>query len=248
MDNIEINNIKKIYDPYPVWIIDNFLPNILVDQILENWPSDNIGWNTGHAEINGKKNILEYGMRALSNVNYMPKFYIDLIKKLNSKKYLDFYQSITGIDNLVFDDNFRWSGLREMVPGGYQLIHSDARQHPETGFTKTLTHLIYFNEGNYDKTKHEGCLEIWSDDLTELKAEIEPLNNRMVIFLNSDTSYHGVPKNNTNRKMITFSTLTNNKSYDRSKALFVSRKNIDSDEISILGKKRAYIKDKIGKI
>ena len=84
--------------------------------------------------------------------------------------------------------------------------------------------------------------------MSELKVEIEPLHNRMIIFLNTDKSYHGVPTNNAHRKMITFSTLTSDLCYDRSKALFVSRKNIDSDEISQIGKNRAYVEDKIGKV
>lgn len=240
--------IKKIYDPYPVWIIDDFLPENLANKVLENWPKENEGWNSGHSVINGKKNILEQGMKALSSLTFMPEFYKEFIKDLNSEKNMKLYEEITGIKDLIFDKHFRWSGLREMEPGGYQLIHSDARQHPETGFTKALTHLLYFNKENYNKEKHQGCLEIWSDDLLELKAEIEPLHNRMVIFLNTDKSYHGVPKNNTHRKMITFSTLTSDLCYDRSKALFVSRKNIDSDEISQIGKKRAYVEDKIGKV
>ena len=240
--------IKKINDPYPVWIIDNFLPQDLANKVLENWPKENEGWNSGHSVINGKKNILEQGMKALSNLTFMPEFYKEFIKDLNSEKNMKFYEEITGIKDLIFDKHFRWSGLREMVPGGYQLIHSDARQHPETGFTKTLTHLLYFNKEIYNKEKHQGCLEIWSDDLSELKVEIEPLHNRMIIFLNTDKSYHGVPINNAHRKMITFSTLTSDLCYDRSKALFVSRKNIDSDEISQIGKNRAYVEDKIGKV
>ena len=47
--------IKKIYDPYPVWIIDNFLPEDLANKVLENWPKENEGWNSGHSVINEKK-------------------------------------------------------------------------------------------------------------------------------------------------------------------------------------------------
>ena len=78
--------------------------------------------------------------------------------------------------------------------------------------------------------------------MTKCMHKIEPINNRLVIFLNTDTSYHGVPEVNFERKAILWSILKNAKTNNRSKALFVSRPE-DSDEISKLGKKRANIKD-----
>ena len=137
----------------------------------------------------------------------------------------------------------RWSGLRVMEPNSYQLIHSDARQHPNNILTKELTCLFYLNE-NYEKESHEGCLEIWDDTMTKRTHEIEPLDNRLVIFVNSETSYHGVPKVLKDRKAITFSIMSKNKSSSRNKALFVARPT-DSDEISNLGKERSEIKDKL---
>jgi hypothetical protein len=38
--------------------------------------------------------------------------------------------------NLKVDPNWRWAGLRETLPGGFQLVHSDARKHAETGMRK----------------------------------------------------------------------------------------------------------------
>jgi len=238
----------QISYPYPAWIIDNFLDEDVALNVLNSWPKETDGWNGGHREIDGKKNILEYGMRSLSNKSFIPKFYLDLIDELNSEKNLKYYEELSGVHGLLKDEAYRWTGLREMAPGGYQLIHSDARQHPETGFTKTLTHLLYFNDKKYVKDEDEGCLEIWSDDLLDKVHEIEPIHNRMVIFLNSNKSYHGVPKNKCQRKMITFSTLTEKISHDRSKALFVARDGIDSSEIETLGKKRTNVKDQIDRV
>lgn len=242
-----MKKISHINDPFPLWIIDNFLDETQADQAMENWPNEPKLWHSGHKSIKGKKNILEHGMRFL-NKDLTPNFYLNLIYKMNSPQTLSYYEKLTGIKGLIADEAFRWSGLRELIPGGYQLIHSDARQHPETGYTKTLTHLLYLNDTNYEKEKHEGCLEIWSDDMSKKCHEIEPLHNRMVIFLNSPTSYHGVPKNNIHRKIITFSTITSTKTHERSKALFVARKGIDSPEIEEIGKQRADVEDRINKI
>ena len=64
----------------------------------------------------------------------------------------------------------------------------------------------------------------------------------MVIFLNTDKSYHGVPEVSAERKSITWSILKEGDVVKRSKALFVSRPQ-DDKKIGELGEKRAYIQD-----
>jgi len=66
----------------------------------------------------------------------------------------------------------------------------------------------------------------------------------MVIFVNSETSYHGVPKVLKERKAITFSVMSKNNSSTRNKALFVPRPE-DSDDVKLLGVERAKITDTI---
>ena len=78
--------------------------------------------------------------------------------------------------------------------------------------------------------------------MTECTNSIAPLNNRLVIFHNSDTSYHGVPEVKRERKSITWSVLKSGEVGDRSKALFVSRPQ-DDKKVGELGKKRALVKD-----
>ena len=137
----------------------------------------------------------------------------------------------------------RWSGLRIMLPNSSQKIHSDARIHPINNLRKEITCLLYLNK-DYDRIKDEGCLEIWDDDMQRCMHEIEPVNNRLVLFLNNDMSYHGVPLVKSERKAITWSILSNKAaSSPRSKALFVSRPQ-DDDAVSILGLERSKIKDK----
>lgn len=68
----------------------------------------------------------------------------------------------------------------------------------------------------------------------EVKS-IEPLPNRLVLFLNSDTSYHGVPgPTRKERKAVLWNFLQDSdKSVDLSKkrAMFVRRRNIDGDVV-----------------
>ena len=239
--------IVKSYDhPFNFWVIDQAFDENFSKEILKLWPSQSDErWNRGYDVINGKKNRLEGNMLAMSGKQNMPEFFRQFLTSVNGPSSIDMYEKITGVMDLKVDDSWRWAGLRETLPGGYQLIHSDARKHPESGFRKELTFLCYFRDG-YEKGSDEGCLEMWSDDMSQRVHEIEPIHNRMVIFQNTDKSYHGVPATKANRKAITFSMLKEGPAAERSKAFFVGRPD-DDQEIGELGLARLKLKDRFGK-
>lgn len=223
--------------PYPIWIIDNILDESLAEEIKNQWlPNDAPQWNTTRSTVSGHDNILEKKMLNISERDNMPPLIAKMHDYLHSDDFTQWVQKLTGIDNLVTDTSARWSGMRVMTPGAYQLIHSDARQHPLNKMRKELTCLLYFND-DYNKERDEGCLEVWDDNMSERKYELEPLHNRLVIFLNSDTSYHGVPVVKKDRKAFTFSILKSAESSGRNYAEFVKRPE-DPNIISELGMKR----------
>lgn len=239
----DLPNIEYIDKPYPIWIIDNFLKQDAINNMLNEWPDmSDKRWHHGHDNVNGKPNLLEQKMLGISKREDFPENTKKIMDYFHSDEFCEYLQTITHISGLVPDLSYRWSGMRTMLPNSYQLIHSDARLNPETGFRKELTCLLYLNP-NYNKDTDEGCLEIWSDDMQTRTHEIEPILNRMTIFLNSDTAYHGVPTVKSNRRALTFSVLKNGDVGKRSKALFVKRP-IDSEEIGALGAERAKIGDK----
>ena len=232
--------IKYIDEPYPIWVIDNFLKDGVVDNINKNWVSQNTGlWGSGYNEVGGKENILESGMRWLNDYDLMPTEISDIIKYFHSDECTKKIGKITNIDNLITDESRNWSGMRTMLPDSHQLIHSDARTHPVNGLRKELTCLLYLNE-DYNRERDEGCLEIWNDDMTKRTHEIEPINNRFIIFLNSNTANHGVPLVKSERRAIIFSILKDGNSDGRTKALFIPREE-DSDEVKDVAKKRLEV-------
>tara|TARA_B100001559_G_C16445778_1_gene596650 strand:+ start:32 stop:766 length:735 start_codon:yes stop_codon:yes gene_type:complete len=229
-------------DPYPVWVLDNFLTDTLVQKIIDNWDCDyeSDDWVSVRKTVNGMPNTLESGLYALNDKDKMPKIISECMDYFHGSVFLEFVKSLTGILDLQSDKTARWSGLRAMVPGAKQLIHSDARVHPENGLKKELTCLLYLNE-NYSKETDEGCLEIWDDGMHNLCHSIEPINNRMVIFKNSEKSYHGVPIVKKERRMITFSIMSDDYSTDRRQyAKFVPRPT-DDESVLIIGHKRGYL-------
>ena len=236
-------SVKSYEDPFKFWVVDNIFEENFTKEVLHKWPKrSDPRWNDGFSVIGNKENMLERKMLAMSGKQNMPDFYRTLIESLNSEEVLKVYEKITGMKNLKVDPNWRWAGLRETLPGGFQLVHSDARKHAETGMRKELTFLFYFRD-SYDKKRDEGCLEIWNDDVTKMIHEIEPINNRMVVFYNTDKSYHGVPCTKTSRKMITFSLLKEGEATERFKAHFLARPDDDPD-IDRLGLERLNMEDK----
>lgn len=236
MINLEYKS-TEISDPYPIWIVDNFLDESVAQQIKDDWlPNDAPQWNTTRATVSGYDNILEKKMLSISKTENMPPFISSVCERFHSDEFTDLISEITGINGLIKDTTMRWSGMRVMVAGSHQLIHSDARKHPENGLRKEITCLLYLND-DYNKDRDEGCLEIWNDDMTKREHEIEPINNRMVIFQNSDTSYHGVPVVKKDRKAIVFSIMKKADSSDRKFAEFVSRPQ-DSEDVKKIGKER----------
>ena len=235
--------IKKIESPYEIWILDDFLLPEVPEKINAEWPSnDDPVWFRGIEQVDGKKNILEQGMLAISSYDKMPTHARELLQYFHTPEFTEKIAEITGKSGLLPDETVRWSGVRAMLPGGFQLIHSDARKNPISGMKKELTVLYYLNK-DYNKERDAGCLEVWDDDMTHCVHEIEPLYNRLVIFLCSDTSFHGVPKVNKERHLLTFSIVKDEESTNRMKALFVARPT-DSDEVRELGIKRSLVEDK----
>tara|TARA_B100000073_G_C23646603_1_gene538838 strand:- start:353 stop:1099 length:747 start_codon:yes stop_codon:yes gene_type:complete len=234
-------HVKYISEPYPVWVIDNFLQTEVLKKIQKEWPDSNSNvWHGGHSYINNEKNILEQGMLSLDRLEDMPQHIAELVKKIHTDEFTQKISKITGVEDLITDFSRRWSGVRVMCKDSFQAIHSDARRNPETGYRKELTCLVYFNK-NWKK-EDVGQFEVWDDDMNNCVHKIEPIENRLVIFLNTDKSYHGVPEVKSERRSITWSLLKDGDSDDRSKALFVARPN-DDEKINELGRQRAYIKD-----
>ena len=99
---------------------------------------------------------------------------------------------------------------------------------------------LYVNK-NYDRKRDEGCYEVWNDNMTEKLHEIEPLYNRFVVFHNTDTSHHGVPKvGESERRALTFGVLRDAESNGRTKALFKAREG-DDKRVNEIAKKRLEV-------
>ena len=46
----------KIIEPYPIWIIDNFLDEKIINEVNRDWVSQDTGlWGSGYERLMGRK-------------------------------------------------------------------------------------------------------------------------------------------------------------------------------------------------
>ena len=107
IENTLTSKIITISDPYPIWVIDNFLKLDVIKKIKNEWPSlDSKVWHTGHKYINNKKNILEQGIHAINEYKDIPNYTAQVLQYIHSDKFTQKISSITNIKDLITDKLF----------------------------------------------------------------------------------------------------------------------------------------------
>jgi len=233
-------NVRKSYYPYLHVIIDNFFDPVQLNKLILEWPKKEALWNRPREKVGNKKNLLEHGMRSINEKGELSKKWRDFFNFVHhNDEFINQIRNLVGDENITSDETYNWSGLRENLPGSYQLIHSDAIVHPKTGFEKRFTIMIYFDDPSIVRN---GYLELWDDEMKSCEVSIEPFFNRLVIFECTSTSYHGVPKCDYLRKAFTMSFVHTAKknSSARKKAKFVARP-FDKKEVTLQGVLRGKV-------
>jgi len=222
--NEDFNDNNK---PYRYVVIDNFFNDTVAHELSDDYPNiEDSRWYKFRDKIGDIKNVLEQGMYGISKVEDMSEMWLNTFLDLNSKEFCKLLEKVTGVDGVLSDTYNtigQWTGLRMMNKGSYQIIHSDARLHPHLQIEKKLTIVGYMNKSW--GTEDSGYLELWDNDMKKCVEKIKPVFNRIVLFENTKTSYHGVPEVNNYRKSFLISYLKDTKDFreTRPKALFMKR-------------------------
>lgn len=171
--------------PFPHIVIDKFLPEDLLDVILTEFPKvDAIDWQKFDRPAEKKlasKNELQMGAATRS-----------LLYQFNSSTFMDFLETLTGIDGLIPDPHFEGGGLHQIQRGGFLKMHVDFNRHARLRLDRRLNLLVYLNKDWQEK--YGGHLELWDQDMTKCEQKILPIFNRCVVFGTTDFSYHGHPE------------------------------------------------------
>jgi hypothetical protein len=171
--------------PYPHIRFDHFLEAWAAEKALSEFPAiKDQGW-IHYIHVNEKKH-------GLNKMELLPPFIQELIRELNSDKFVQYISELTGIPNLKADDMLEGGGLHQSKRNGFLNIHADFTVHPhKRNWSRRVNILIYLNKDW--KPEYNGDLELWDRKMKGVEEKIAPIFNRCVIFNTDKDSYHGVP-------------------------------------------------------
>ena len=172
--------------PFPHIYLDDFLEPWVIDRLLNEFkePEDNVRvYETRNASRHEKMSTeVEYELGPFTR----HFFYC-----LNSSVFIRFLEKLSGIENLVPDPHLFGGGLHRTKRGGFLKMHVDNNWDTKLLLYRRMNLILYLNKDWKDE--YGGHLEFWDKDLTERKAKIAPVANRLALFYNSEISFHGHP-------------------------------------------------------
>jgi Rps23 Pro-64 3,4-dihydroxylase Tpa1-like proline 4-hydroxylase len=166
-------------------VIDGLFPDSVLEGVLEEYPEASDEWR-----VSSNKQSRKFGA-GVKELELGPVTR-NVLAELNSSAFMEFLQTLTGIEEgLIPDPHFAGGGLHQILPGGFLEVHADFNRHPRFDLDRRLNVLLYLNKDW--QPEWGGQLELWDPTMTRAEQVIDPVFNRTVIFSTTDTSYHGHP-------------------------------------------------------
>lgn len=174
-------------DPFDHWVIEDFADIKTAAQLSQDFVDYN---NKDWFEYN---NPLEVKKTCNNWWDFPPTTY-RFIDFLNSPKFIQWLQELTGITTLYPDPGLHGAGWHMHGPEGKLNIHLDYSMHPKLDLERKLNLIFYLSE-DWDPS-WGGNLQLWSGD--EKKAShhvktVDCLFNRAILFDTTQNSWHGFP-------------------------------------------------------
>jgi Rps23 Pro-64 3,4-dihydroxylase Tpa1-like proline 4-hydroxylase len=171
--------------PFPHVVIDNFLDEDIAAAVERDFPlQDDVEW-----VVRENKNNIRRFQHDETKLSLLMRH---TLRELNSRQFLLFVETLTGIDNLLPDPYFIGGGPHLAGPGDFLNIHADFNWHHKLQAHRRVNVLIYMNPGWQEEWG--GHLELWDGAMTRCEQSFAPFFNRMVAFKVADGSNHGQPK------------------------------------------------------
>jgi len=181
-------DLRKTYvarRPFPHIVIDDFLPEALLETCLAEFPTGN---NSIVEAFDRKQERSKRGFTP----DLLPPFSRHLFYAFNSRPFIRVVENIAGIQGLIPDPYFEGGGYHEIGQGGHLSVHADFNYHAPLNLERRINVLIYLNKDWKDE--YGGQLELWDNDMKTCMESIVPVFNRCVIFNTTSTSNHGNPQ------------------------------------------------------
>ncbi len=170
--------------PFAHCVIDDFLPSEVAERLLREFPQI----------IDRERERSQELLKGLVLPDQLPSsanYARALFYTFNSRPFLSFLESLTGIDGLIADPYFLGGGFHETLRGGCLGVHADFNLHQKLRLRRRINVLVYLNKDWLPD--YGGDLELWTKDMKQKAVAVAPAFNRCVIFNTDDDSWHGHP-------------------------------------------------------
>ena len=176
---------KEFYKkPFNYIVIDDFLKESVANDILDEFPQISQDWIDArglHSQNKWTSPIIERDIAK--------SFFDDF----TSDWFREYLSNLTGIKDILKDENLNGAGYHQTTNGGFLNTHIDFnRIEGNENMDRRLNLLVYFNK-NW-KEENGGYLELWDMEKNILLGNVAPSFNRCVIFETNEISFHGHPK------------------------------------------------------
>jgi len=179
--------------PFPHIIIDNFFDELFLEKSIDELKKyASWGWDPYNNSHQINKMFTPWCDNNISELQSQCPITFFILNYLNSPNVLKYLEELTGIKNLIPDLSYNGGGVHKIMRGGNLSIHADFSMHNSTKLYRRINLLLYLNK-NWEY-EWEGCLELWSKDMSICAANILPIFNRVVIFNTTDEALHGHPE------------------------------------------------------
>lgn len=187
-DAERLRNDFRAARPFPFVRIEPLLRPDFARAVMEALPS------VAEAEAVGNtfRAVNEWGKTQVTDTRHFKAPVRELHEALAHPDWLATLSEITGIPNLLPDEELAGGGIHVMRTGGNLDVHVDFNLLEDRQLFRRLNILVFLNEGW--KSDWGGDLELWDEKVTHCEHHFLPELNRCVIFETSERSFHGVRK------------------------------------------------------
>lgn len=168
--------------PFPHAVFDDFIPADLARTLGAAFPAaDSIQWVERDNENNRR--------RYQHDETKVPPLLRSMLREMNSRQFILFLETLTGIDNLLPDPYFLGGGVHISGTGDFLNVHVDFNWNHKLQAYRRVNALLYLSE--QWEPEWQGALEFWDQDRDEPTVSVLPMFNRLIVFSTGETSLHG---------------------------------------------------------
>lgn len=161
--------------------IDCLLPDVAAREIYAAFPDK--------SQMMLKKSLREFKYVAAQMDKYDPLLE-EIVYAFQDPRIVELIAEITGMDELLPDENLYAGGISVMAKGNYLEPHLD-NSHDKDRQNYRVLNLLYYVTPEW-QSSYGGNLEVWDSGPKGLPREIESRFNRLAVMATHEQSWHSV--------------------------------------------------------